>query len=65
MDISRIFQIGGIGILVAVFYTILKEAKREEIAQLLAIGGVALVTLMVIRLIGELFNEVKSVFFLY
>ncbi|MDD2421074.1 MAG: stage III sporulation protein AC [Heliobacteriaceae bacterium] len=65
MDISRIFQIGGIGILVAVFYTILKEAKREEIAQLLAIGGVAVVTLMVIRLIGELFAEVKTVFSLY
>ncbi|QGG46560.1 stage III sporulation protein AC [Heliorestis convoluta] len=65
MDMLQIFQIAGIGIFVAVFYSILKEARREELAQLLAIGGVVLVTLMVIRLISELFTEVKSVFFLY
>ncbi|MCW2277324.1 stage III sporulation protein AC [Heliophilum fasciatum] len=64
MDITQIFQIAGIGIFVAVFYAILKEAKREELAQLLAISGVALVTLMVIRLISGLFNEVRAVFFL-
>ncbi|MTV49343.1 stage III sporulation protein AC [Heliobacillus mobilis] len=65
MNMLQIFQIAGIGIVVAIFYSILKEAKREELAQLLAISGVALVTLMVLRLIGDLFNEVRSVFSLY
>ncbi|ABZ82895.1 stage III sporulation protein AC [Heliobacterium undosum] len=65
MNMLQIFQIAGIGIVVAIFYSILKEAKREELAQLLAISGVALVTLMVLRLISDLFDQVRSVFSLY
>lgn len=62
MDISLIFRIAGIGMLVAVSYQILQRAGREEQALLLSLTGVVLVLLVLVGKIGELFGEIRSIF---
>ncbi|MCL6590523.1 MAG: stage III sporulation protein AC [Firmicutes bacterium] len=62
MDINLIFRIAGIGILVSVLSIVLKQAGKEEQAQMLTLAGVVIVLLMVIQLIQKLFNNVRAVF---
>lgn len=62
MDVSLIFKIAGIGILIAVAYQVLQRAGREEQAVLLSLTGVVFVLLIVVGKIGELFSEIKSIF---
>lgn len=62
MDVSLIFKIAGVGILIAVAYQVLQRAGREEQAVLLSLTGVVFVLLIVVGKIGELFSEIKSIF---
>lgn len=62
MDVGVIWQIAGVGILVAVIYSVLKTAGRDELAWLVTLGGVTVVLLLVIRLIGALFATVRAMF---
>ncbi len=65
MDIGIIFKIAGIGILTAVVAQVLKHSGKDEIATLTTLAGVVIVLLMVVNMISELFNTVKSLFSLY
>lgn len=65
MSIDLIFKIAAIGILVAVLYQLLVRTGREDIATMVSIAGLVIVLLMVIDLVGNLFDNVKSVFGLY
>lgn len=65
MNIDLIFKIAGIGILTAVLHQVLEQAGRKDQAQLAALAGVVIVLTMVIQLIADLFNYVKSVFSLF
>ena len=62
MDINLIFRIAGIGILISVLNMVLKQAGKEEQAQMLTLAGVIIVLLMVIQLIQRLFTDVRTVF---
>ncbi len=62
MDINLIFRIAGIGILISVLNMVLKQAGKEEQAQMLTLAGVVIVLFMVIQLIQRLFNDVRAVF---
>ncbi|HHZ20894.1 MAG TPA: stage III sporulation protein AC [Firmicutes bacterium] len=62
MDINIIFKIAGIGILISVLNMVLKQAGKEEQAQMLTLVGVVVVLMMVIQLIQRLFMDVRSVF---
>jgi stage III sporulation protein AC len=62
MDINLIFRIAGIGILISVLNMVLKQAGKEEKAQMLTLAGVVIVLFMVIQLIQRLFSDVRSVF---
>jgi len=62
MDIDLIFKIAGIGILISVFNMVLKQAGKEEQSQMLTLVGVVVVLFMVIRLIQQLFTDVRAVF---
>ncbi|MBP3368267.1 MAG: stage III sporulation protein AC [Clostridia bacterium] len=62
MDISLIFKIAGVGMLVAVSYQILQRSGREEQAILLSLAGVVFVLLIVMDKVGELFHEIRAVF---
>ncbi len=65
MNVDLIFRIAGLGILVAVICQLLKQTGRDEIATLTAITGLVIALLMVIDLIGTLFENVKRVFEFY
>jgi len=61
-DVNLIFQIAGVGILISVLNMVLKQAGKEEQAQMLTLVGVVVVLLMVIQLIQRLFEDVRAVF---
>ncbi len=65
MDITIVFKIAGIGILTAVLHSILKSFGKEDLANLATLAGLAVVLFMVIDLLAELFDYVRSVFLLY
>lgn len=62
MQIDIIFKIAAIGVLLAVINQVLIKADKSEIATLVTLTGVVVVLLMVVNLISELFNTVKSLF---
>lgn len=62
MDVSLIFKIAGIGILISVLNMVLKQAGKEEQGQMLTLVGVVIVLMMVIQLINQLFHNIRSVF---
>lgn len=61
-DASIIFQIAGIGIVVAMIHTILKQMGKEEYAQFITLVGFIIVLMMVIDSIADLFQQIKSIF---
>lgn len=62
MNIDIIFRIAGIGILISVLSIVLKQAKKEEQAEMLTLAGVVVVLIIVVQLLGQLFAVVRSVF---
>jgi stage III sporulation protein AC len=62
VDINLIFRIAGVGILVSVLSAILKQAQRDELAQMLTLAGVVVVLMMVVQVISKLFADVRAVF---
>ena len=62
MDVELIFKIAGVGILVSVLYTVLKQAGKEEQGQLVALAGVVIVLMMGIQLVVRLFDPVRTMF---
>lgn len=62
MDVTLVFQIAGIGIIVAVLSQLLKRAERDEQALMITIAGLVIVMLMLVNEISELFETVRTVF---
>lgn len=62
MDISLLFKIAGIGLLVAVFYQILKKFDRDDQAVFVSIAGIVIVIFMLITEIGKLFETIQTMF---
>ncbi|GAE91237.1 MULTISPECIES: stage III sporulation protein AC [Gracilibacillus] len=63
-DTSVLFQIAGIGIIVAMIHTILKQMGKEEYAQFVSLVGFIIVLLFVLNSISDLFQQIRAVFFL-
>ncbi|HLV09092.1 MAG TPA: stage III sporulation protein AC [Halanaerobiales bacterium] len=62
LDINLIFRIAGLGIFISIINIVLKQAGKEEQAQMLTLVGVIIVLMVVIQLISQLFNDVRTVF---
>ena len=62
MEVTVIFQIAAVGILVAVLNQVLNSADRGELATMTTLAGVVLVLFWVIRYISQLFNTVQTLF---
>lgn len=62
MGVEIIFKIAAVGIITAVVNQILKHSNKEEIATLTTLAGLIIVLLMVLNLIGDLFNTVRTMF---
>ncbi len=65
MGIDIIFKIAGIGIITAVINYILEKSDKKEIATLVTLAGLVLVLTLVIDMLGNLFETLKSIFYLY
>lgn len=62
MGVDIIFKIAAVGILTAVVGQILKQSGKEEIATFSTLAGLIIVLMMVLNLIGSLFDTVKNMF---
>lgn len=62
VNIDIIFRIAGIGILISVLSIVLKQAQKEEQAEMLTLAGVVVVLIIVVQLMSQLFTVVRSVF---
>ncbi len=62
MEVDLIFQIAGVGIVVAVLNQLLSRAGREEQALLITIAGLVAVLFILTEQIGALFSSIKSIF---
>ena len=65
MDVGIIFKIAAIGLLITVITQILKKSDRDDIATFVAIAGLIIVLTLVINMVSELFENIKSIFYLY
>ncbi len=65
MQLDLLFQIAGIGILTTVVSAVLASSGRSELANLATLAGLAIVLLMVVNLLSELFTSVRTIFQLY
>lgn len=62
MNVDLIFQIAGVGIIVAVLNQLLTRAGRDEQALLTTIAGLVAVLFILAQQIGDLFDTVKNIF---
>ena len=62
MDITFLFKIAGIGLIVAVIQQMLSKTGREEFATLTVIAGIVVIIAMLIPQLSSIFDELKSIF---
>ena len=62
MDISILFKMAAIGIIITVICQILKKSERDDIATLVSIVGLVIVLTVVVSMIGDLFSEMGQIF---
>ena len=62
MEVSLIFKIAAVGILVSVISQILKHSGREEQAFLTSLAGLLLVLYWSVPYISDLFEAMKKMF---
>lgn len=65
MQLDLLFQIAGVGVLTTVVSAVLSSTGRSELANLATVAGLAIVLLMVVSLLSELFANVRTIFQLY
>lgn len=61
-NIDLIIKLAGIGILVTVAYSVLERLDRKEWGQLVALAGVAIGFILVLREVQQLFQAVRTMF---
>lgn len=62
MNVDLIFQIAGVGIVIAVLNQLLSRAGRDDMALMTTIAGLIAVLLIIIQEIAALFDAVKAMF---
>ena len=62
MDISIIFKIAAVGIVVTIICQVLKKSDRDDIATLVSLVGLIIVLTVVISMIVDLFSQIRQLF---
>ena len=62
MDISVLFNIAAVGLIVAVLNQILNKTDRGEYAMLVTVAGLIAVILVLLDSVTELFGAMRSAF---
>lgn len=65
MEIDIIFKIAGIGLLTAIVNIILKKSDKDEVATFVTIAGLVLILVMILDMLGGLFDTLKSLLSIY
>ena len=62
MEVTIIFKIAAVGILVSILSQVLKHSGRDEQAFLTSLAGLVMVLFWMIPYIYELFDTIKNLF---
>jgi stage III sporulation protein AC len=62
MDMNTIFQIAGIGIVVAFLVTVLEQMGKKDYANWVTLIGFIYILFMVASIVEDLFKKIKAVF---
>lgn len=62
MDVTLIFKIAAVGILVAVLNLLLSRSGRDEQALMTTIAGLVVVLVVIVQEISDLFDLIRSLF---
>ena len=62
MEVSLIFKIAAVGILITIFGQVLKHSGREEHAFLISLAGLVLVLSWIVPYIYQLFEMIQDLF---
>ena len=65
MDISIIFKLAAVGIVITIVCQVLKKSEREDIATLVSLAGLIIVMTVVIGMVADLVDSIKSIFDLF
>ena len=62
MDISIIFKLAAVGIIVTVVCQVLKKSDRDDFATIVSLVGLIIALTVVISMISDLFTQIKQLF---
>lgn len=62
MDVSVIFKLAAIGIVITVVCQVLKKSDRDDIATVVSIVGLVIVLTVAVTMIGDLFSAIREIF---
>ena len=65
MDISIIFKLAAIGIIITIVCQVLKKSDRDDVATVVSIVGLVIALTVAVTMIGELFQTVQQIFGVY
>ena len=65
IDISIIFKLAAIGIIITVVCQILKKSDRDDVATVVSIVGLVIALTIAVTMIGDLFNVLQELFGAY
>ena len=65
MDISIIFKLAAIGIIITIVCQILKRSERDDVATVVSIVGLVIALSVAVAMIGDLFQTVQEIFGVY
>ena len=65
MQIDIILKIAAVGIIVTIVCQILKKSDRDDIATIVSLAGLIIVLAVVIDMVADLFDSVRSIFDLF
>ncbi len=61
-DISLLFKIGAMGVLLMVIEKVLEKKKKKEFAVLANLAGMVIILITIIGMISNLFDTVRTMF---
>ncbi len=65
MDISVIFKLAAIGIVITIVCQLLKRSDRDDISTVVSIVGLVIALSVAVTMIGDLFTTIQTIFGVY
>ncbi len=62
MDISILFKLAAIGIIVTIVCQLLKKSDRDDISTVVSIVGLVIALGVAVTMIGDLFGAIREIF---